>query len=396
MLLFLPVLHVQDVPDGVNPLSHLLLPLGVDALKPLLDTQVPSVLTDTETLWGNNLLHAAAGLAEFGPRLAAVEAIANAAAQLGLLQVFTAQNGSKKLASSVCKNVKIKQAIAFAEKAAKAKQAEAKRREEQQAKAAAAAEAAEAAKKAAAQQKAREEQAIAEAAAAAAAAAAKEIAAAEAEVAAAAAAAPGSPLRGTKRAAAAAPETDARKKARLQKLMAIIPRALQAAAFPASEVLAAAEAAAAVAGAESAVARQLNSAARMARDNAIIQQRIQEVAPEQPAGAAAAEGVQADGQQLAAAAAAAAAGDGQQPPSVADAAARAVEELNEDDMEEQPAEGTDVSGGTASGQPGAAAEGGAFDADAETADVDESCLTGLPWEFTISKEALVAWMRLDK
>lgn len=160
--------------------------------------------------------------------------------------------------------------------------------------------------------------------------------------------------------------------------------------------------------AESAAARQLTSAARMARDDAIIKQRLQEVTPEQlpdkdvplADGVAAAAGQEGDAaaQQLAGAGGAAAAG--QQHASVADAAAAAAMELiaadDDDDDEDDLQEGLgrDSSGNSVMGSPARAAAATA--AAAAVADIKEDSLDGLPWEFTISREALVAWMRLDR
>lgn len=160
--------------------------------------------------------------------------------------------------------------------------------------------------------------------------------------------------------------------------------------------------------AESAAARQLTSAARMARDDAIIKQRLQEVTPEQlpdkdvplADGVAAAAGQEGDAaaQQLAGAGGAAAAG--QQHASVADAAAAAAMELiaadddDEDEDDLQEGLGRDSSGNSVMGSPACAAAATA--AAAAVADIKEDSLDGLPWEFTISREALVAWMRLDR
>lgn len=399
--LFILTLPLQDI-SGDDPLSHLLLAEGVPALRPVLATRQPAVLLDKDKMFGQTLLHAAAALHDHQQRVAAVTAVTEAAATMGLTELFTARNGKNQLASSVCKNITIKKLIADAEQKAKRVAAAAKRQEQQRAEAAAAKAAAEAAKKAAAEHKAKEDQEAAEAAAAADQTAADEKAAAEAAATAAAAEAAQQTSAHKRPAVHAAPETDKQKRRRLTDLMSLIPSALQAAACPAPEVTAA------VTAQSAAAARQLTSAARMARDDAIIKQRLQEVTPEQlpdkdvplADGVAAAAGQEGDAaaQQLAGAGGAAAAG--QQHASVADAAAAAAMELiaadddDEDEDDLQEGLGRDSSGNSVMGSPACAAAATA--AAAAVADIKEDSLDGLPWEFTISREALVAWMRLDR
>jgi hypothetical protein len=143
----------------------------------------------------------------------------------------------------------------------------------------------------------------------------------------------------------------------------------------------------------------------------VLKQRLADAAPEQLPDKALAL----DGGAQEAAAAAVAGGSGRKGSDTAAAAAGlagaaqllldADDDSDDDDVDDVDDDGDDgvpaVLTPAASGaSPAAAAAGAAPSAAAEgaraAAELDEMCLSGLPWEFTISRDALVAWMRLDR
>jgi len=416
--------------DG-TPLSQLLLPLGMSALQPLLDTGCPAVVADTDSA-GNNLLHAAAQLPDFKQRQEAVAAVANTAAAKGWTAVFATRNAQKKLPAAMCKHLKIKKLITDGEAQAKKVAAAATTKDTKKPAAQACKAAADSVGSAAQQPKA--VAVAAEAAQTAALATTSTLAAAaEAPVGAQqaaqedpAAAAKHDPpmpvLEGSVTLASGPPsskadgadaplpssagdtvqplrpaalvETEKQTRSRLLQLMSQIPGALQAAACPAPEVTEAAAAAVVVAGAESARAQHLTAAGRMARDEAVVKQQLHVLSEpsdrdgtrcQNPAVGAAPDGQGPQGQPAAAAAADGSSG-GRQHASATESAAAAHLDSHGGD--------SNMSSSSICLESSAALPGSGLPA--LVPDVDEMCLSGLPWEFTITREALMAWMRLDR
>jgi hypothetical protein len=332
------------------------------------------VISDVESLWEHNLLHAAAALVDFNSRLGAVTAVANKAAEQGWTDVFTAKSSKKQLPSAVCKNDKIKKIIREAEAAAR-QTAAAKARASQKA---AAANASTATADGTRDGKKQSSGAAQPGQGSAAAAKTTE----DRLLAGDAGAAPDESVQKDqqqqKAAAVVQPapgklvETDKQRRMRLSKLLFQIPAVVQAAAAPSPSVVAAAAAAAGTAAADK---PQLRVSQQAARDAAIVKGRIAVIAPEQlpDKDVAMGEGV------LPGAAAAAAAASKQRTAQLdtqleLDGELECELECENDEDGQEEEVGQDTSGN----------------------EVGEHSLESLPWEFVITAEGLRDWMRLEE
>eukprot|EP00775_Hariotina_reticulata_P001454 gene1454-1796_t len=328
------------------------------------------VISDVESLWQHNLLHAAAALQDFNSRLEAVAAVANKAAEQGWTDVFTMKSTRKQLPSAVCKNDRIKKIIREAEAAAKqAAAAKAK-----------AAQKATAARTAAAN----EGQQVGGPAtddtdASSPAAKRHKLCAADA------AGTTGTmPAEGggsgsekdaeheqqqqQKAASKLQPtpekqvETDKQRRQRLSKLLFQIPAAVQATAAPSPSVVAAAAAAAGK--------PQLSASQQAARDTAIVKGRIAVIAPEQLPDKDVAMGA-----GVLPGAAAAAAATSKQQAAEWETQMELDRELECEDDDEVQEEDVLQETGT---------------------EIGEHSLESLPWEFVITAEGLKDWLRLEE
>lgn len=370
---------LQD-PEGQTPLSHMLLPLGVAKLKPLLETNEQRVISDTnQRQWKQNLLHAAVALPVLDQSREAVCAVAAKAAEQGWVDVFTAKSSKQQVAAIMCKNGKVRQVILDAE--AQAKKVVAQAAKAKQVAAAAAAAEAEAA---AAEVQKQEPQ--------------KELQPAGSEAEQSVMEAKQTAKDATKTMNKQAPgtaaeqppggETTRQRKERVNQLLSMLPAAVQGAT-----------AAAALPQQDLQQQQRLSSAQKTARDVALVRSRISSLAPEQlpDKDVAMGAGVLPGGLKRAADEAA---DDSDRKAkrqiSAADSPLGELEQEIEGDSgseeEEEGREAVGVAGasaGAAAGPAGAANE-------AELEAVNEESLSGLPWEFIITREAYVEWARLQE
>jgi hypothetical protein len=388
----------------------MLLPLGIAFLQPLLDTNEQRVITDTDaTQWKQNLLHAAVALQLPEQRAEAVAAITAKAAQQGWVAVFSAKSGRQQTPATMCKNTKVRQAILAAEVEAKqvAAKAAAAAKAAKEAEAAAAAAAAKV--EAGGTEREQQQQQVGGAAgdSSSAAAGGADAAVASSKGSNGQGGQAGQQQQGAGSAAAAngatGPETAKQRRERLHGLVTQVARALQLAAAPA--VLDASEQQQQQ---QQQQQQRLSAAQKAARDVVLVRSRIAGLAPEQlpEKDVALGEGVIPGAEGDAAAAASegskrsrrhgGAAADG--------AVSRLQQELQDEDADDvissedylDDEAGSTTVGGTAAGSTAAGSTVlSAADA-AELASVNEDSLSGLPWEFIITREALNEGMHLEE
>lgn len=361
--------------------------MGLEVLHPLLDTNDQRVIADTDpSNFKRNLLHAAAGINDVKQRAAAVGAVAGKAAQQGWHAVFTAKNSKQQTAVVIAKVGDLKRLLTEAEtrarhvadankqKAAKAAAAASQQQEQQQ------------------QQSEQNNADAAKAAEAAAATAAHEKRSGKSKDGAAA----DSHEQQQESAAAAVEEivieTEQQRRERWDRLLALIPTAVQAALAPSKP------AAAPRSDHDHGDHQQHHRirSQRAAEDVELIRGRITQLAPDQIP-----EKDIAMGQGLL--------------PTAADSKHKRQREMSEitadatlddldhddpeddDDFDPEPARDEDHRR-TADEQVSAAAAVADDDEEdivAAAADFDENSLNGLPWEFTMTREARLEWTNLE-
>ena len=445
--LSLLLLLLLKVDGGRTELLHLLVPLGLPMLQPVLDIVTAEALLAREPCWSGNLLHEACGIQDPNKRLEVVQAIAKKAADLGLVKMFTMLNNKQQLPAAVTKNARLKRLLGDEETRAK-KVGTAAEKAAKEAKAAAEREAKAVAAAAAADARTREEgdgeggegtggeggkkmkkkkQGGAEGdgkAAGEGEGGGEEVQEKEKQEEA-------EKQQDVAKEPAKPKETEKQRKQRIARLLSVIPVAIEAAAAPA----------AAAAGGSSGGGEKLGgvvvAARQAARDVAAIRKRIAGLAPEQLPEKDVALG---DGLDVAAVVADDAAADGDGDGSALGGSSRAaasapfrgvgaagkvraadIEVELEHELEEDGEElgGREGEGGEETDEEEEAEEALAVAAEAEVPGakeaaavahpgnkaaaaravlqaVNESFLDGLPWEFTITREALLEWSRLEE